>query len=182
VLGCLPVNALSYSIHCFDRLPMENQELHGSTHCICYCHGGLTDVFYRSDNWVEVTWYERTHDSYITEPFICNFSEWRIRYESTVEETKFPMIIYGAYPLNIATYLKSKTSNFTDNISADPTNGIYFYQMIHNKTGAFYLNISTGYLTHYSVIVEQNTGSVLATQRPSRLQHQQRAQQKTTRL
>jgi hypothetical protein len=118
-----------------------------------------------AEHWVEVARYEGTQGVFVTESFACNYSEWRILYESYVG-TRYPMIIPGVYLLNITTYQQGDTANYIDKISEPPTQGQYYYHLIHNTTGSFYLNISTGFSDNYSIIVEQNTDSVLDNQSP----------------
>jgi hypothetical protein len=122
--------------------------------------------FAKADRWVEVVRYEGKSADFVTASFVCNYSEWRIRYESYLG-THFPMIIPGVYDLNVTTYRQGETTNYIDKINAFPTQGQYYINVIHNKTGTFYMNISTDMIDSYSVIVEQNTDSVLATPTPA---------------
>lgn len=122
----------------------------------------------KAEHWVEVVRYEGTSAVFMTAPFTCNYSEWRIRYESNVE-THFPMIIPGVYILNITTYPQGEvenSTNYINKISVGPTQGQYYYQLIKDHPGTFYMNISTGYSDNYSIIVEQNIDSVYATATP----------------
>lgn len=116
----------------------------------------------KAEHWVEVIRYEGRQAAFVTEPFTCNYSEWRIRYESYVG-THFPMIIPGVYLLNVTTYPQGEATNYTDRIRVDPTQGEYFYHLIHDSPGTFYMKISTGFSDNYSVIIEQNIDSVFAT-------------------
>ena len=119
----------------------------------------------RAEHWVEVARFEGHRDIFTTAPFVCNYSVWRIRYESYSGD-RFPMIIPGVYTLNITIYRQGETTDYIDRISEEPTQGMYYYHLIRNNTGSFYMNISTGYSDSYSIIVEQNTDSVFVTPTP----------------
>lgn len=119
----------------------------------------------RAEHWVEVVRFEGHRDIFTTAPFVCNYSVWRIRYESYSGD-RFPMIIPGVYTLNITIYRQGETTDYIDRISEEPTQGMYYYHLIRNNTGSFYMNISTGYSDSYSIIVEQNTDSVFVTPTP----------------
>jgi hypothetical protein len=119
----------------------------------------------RAEHWVEVVRFEGRRDIFTTAPFVCNYSVWRIRYESYSGD-RFPMIIPGVYTLNITIYRQGETTDYIDRISEEPTQGMYYYHLIRNNTGSFYMNISTGYSDSYSIIIEQNTDSVFVTPTP----------------
>jgi hypothetical protein len=74
------------------------------------------------------------------------------------------------YLLEVTTYQLDEATNsssYIDKISADPTQGRYYSHIIRNQTGSFYMYISTGYSDSYSIIVEQNVDSILATPTPA---------------
>jgi hypothetical protein len=117
-------------------------------------------------HWIEVVRYEGAEGVFVSEPFTCNYSEWRIRYESHMAETRFPMIIPGVYLLNITTYPQGESTDYVDFISQNPTQGTYYWHLIHDRPGTFYMNVTAGYLDNYSIIVEQNTDSAYSTATP----------------
>jgi hypothetical protein len=116
----------------------------------------------RAENWVQVKAFQEQGNDYVTNPFACNYSEWRIRYSDYAPALEpFPL---DYFYLNITIYqISDDSSNSTvGTISVLPTQGQYYYHIVHNQTGNFFLDFHAGILDNYTVIVEQNIDSVLA--------------------
>lgn len=116
----------------------------------------------RAENWVQVKAFQEQGNDYVTNPFACNYSEWRIRYSTYAPALEpFPLDYFG---LNITLYqISDDSSNSTvGTFSVLPTQGQYYYHIVRNQTGNFFLDFHAGILDNYTVIVEQNTDSVLA--------------------
>jgi hypothetical protein len=119
----------------------------------------------KAENWVEVTRYEGQGSPFspVTGTFTCNYSEWRIKYESYVSGHAH---FLEMYMLTVTTYRQGENTTYIDRIDSEPTQGNYYYHLIRNQTGTFYMNITVGMVDSYSVKVEQNLDSYLVTPTP----------------
>jgi hypothetical protein len=113
----------------------------------------------RADNWVQIKAFQEQGNNYVTNPFACNYSEWRIRYSDYAPALEpFPL---NYFYLNITIYkINNDSSNSTiGKISVLPTQGQFYYHIVRNQTGNFILDFHAGILDNYTVIVEQNVDS-----------------------
>ena len=107
-----------------------------------------------TDNWFEVIRFIGT-EGFITNVFVCDYSEWRVKWEYDPGYTLFPIMA----EFEVITYPEGSSSNAVDTIYGKPgtlQNGTSY---VHENHGRFYMKISTGIIENYTIIVEQNTDS-----------------------
>ena len=107
-----------------------------------------------TDNWVEVTRFIGTK-GFTTNVFVCDCPEWRINWEYDPG--------YGIFPelatLQVTTYREGESANYLTQILEVPNGNLNGVELL-NQSGAFYLEISTGIIDGYTIIVEQNIESI----------------------
>jgi hypothetical protein len=107
-----------------------------------------------TDEWVEVTRFIGTK-GFTTDVFVCDYPEWRIRWEYDPGHWHFPIM----HEFQAITYPEESSAITVDMISGTPgvsQNGINY---VHENPGRFYMKISTGIVESYTIIVEQNIES-----------------------
>jgi hypothetical protein len=114
-----------------------------------------TVVFASSGNWVQVARFTGGAGITTTEPFTCDYVEWRIRwkYETRTENPEDPP------GLEICVYTQEYHSTYFEHLNnwgTEETNGTL---IIHDKNGTFHLTIICG-VPSYTVIIEQNLDSI----------------------
>jgi hypothetical protein len=116
----------------------------------------------RAENWVQIEGFQEPGNDYVTNTFACNYSEWRIRYSTYAPALEPFPISYFYLNITIHRIGDNSSDNKVGTISVLPTQGKFYYQIVHNQTGNFFLDFRTGILDNYTVIVEQNIDSTLA--------------------
>jgi len=108
-------------------------------------------------NWVEVARFQGNGIvNTKTEPFACNSSEWRVRWQFDPGHWRQLMM----YTFSVTTYPQGETSNFIDQIYELPNGNLTGWHVIRNYEGTFFMNISTGTIKNYTVVVEQNMDAI----------------------
>lgn len=107
-----------------------------------------------TDNWVEVTRFIGTK-GFTTDIFVCDYPEWRIRWEYDPGHTLFPIMA----EFQAIIYPEGSSSNAVDTISGTPSTIQNGTSYVNENAGKFYMKISTGIIENYTIIVEQNTES-----------------------
>ena len=118
-------------------------------------------TFASSENWVEVVRFSwsgpGTHEYRITEPFTCDYVDWRIRWEFYFDHTHFPE--FGHF--SVRTYPRGENRSDINSIRVDGFGERNGTSYIINNKGEFYMRISTlSVVTSYTIIVEQNLESI----------------------
>ncbi|MBN1784292.1 MAG: hypothetical protein JW815_00945 [Candidatus Bathyarchaeota archaeon] len=107
-----------------------------------------------TNNWVEVTRFIGTK-GFTTDIFVCYHPEWRIRWEYNPG--------YGIFPelatLQVTTYKEGESAKYFNKIIEVPNGNPNGVELL-NQSGTFYLEISTGIIESYTIIVEQNIESI----------------------
>jgi hypothetical protein len=123
----------------------------------CLCLPAVTSgiVLGSSSNWVQVARFTGGAGIITTEPFTCDYVEWRIRweYETRTENPEDPP------GLEVCVYTQEYHSPYFEHLNnwgTEETNGTL---IIHDKNGTFHLTIICG-VPSYTVIVEQNLESI----------------------
>ena len=107
-----------------------------------------------TDNWVEVTRFIGTK-GFTTDIFVCYHPEWRIRWEYDPGHGHFPELAI----LQVTTYKEGESSKYFNQILEVPNGNLNGVELL-NQSGTFYLEISTGIIESYTIIVEQNIESI----------------------
>jgi hypothetical protein len=107
-----------------------------------------------TDNWVEVTRFIGTR-GFTTDAFVCYHPEWRIRWEYDPGLGVFPELA----TLHVTTYKEGESANYFNQILEVPNGNLNGVELL-NQSGAFYLEISTGIIDGYTIIIEQNIESI----------------------
>ena len=123
--------------------------------CIAFSGFSSNIVFASSEDWIEVIRFTGGAGITTTEPFTCDYVEWRIRweYEPRTENPEDPP------GLEVCVYTQKYHSPFFErfnNWGTEETNGTL---IIHDKNGTFHLAIICG-VPSYTVIIEQNLDSI----------------------
>lgn len=113
-------------------------------------------VFASSGNWVEVTRFSAHGDSVTTEPFTCDYAEWRIRWEFDPGHWHFPQL----HTFSVTTYPQGEDTVYVDQIYEMANGSKTGTHYIHENDGKFYIKISLGIIDGYTIIVEQNIDSI----------------------
>jgi hypothetical protein len=106
-----------------------------------------------SDNWVEVTRFIGTK-GFTTDAFVCNHTEWRIRWEFDPGQWLFPDL----YTLKVTTYKMGESTAYNQII--EPPNGNLKGVELLNQSGTFYMKIDSGLSDSYTIIIEENIDSI----------------------
>lgn len=107
------------------------------------------------DNWVEVTRFIGTK-GFTTEIFVCDYSEWRIRWEYDPGHWHFP----DMHEFEVITYPEGSSVITVDMFSGTPGVSQNGTSYVHENPGRFYMEINAGIIENYTIIVEQNTESI----------------------
>ncbi len=107
-----------------------------------------------SDNWVEVTRFMGTK-GFTTDAFVCDHIEWRIRWEFDPGHWHFADL----HTLQVTTYKEGESSKYFNQISEPPNGNLNGVELL-NQSGTFYLEISSGLIDSYTIIVEENIDSI----------------------
>ena len=107
-----------------------------------------------SDNWVEVTRFIGTN-GFTTDTFTCDHAEWRIRWEFDPGHWHFADL----HTLHVTTY-KEGESTISFNQIIEPPGGNRQGVELLNQSGTFYLEIGSGLIDSYTIIVEENIDSI----------------------
>jgi hypothetical protein len=107
-----------------------------------------------SDNWVEVTRFIGTK-GFTTDAFVCDHVEWRIRWEFDPGHWHF----VDLYTLQVTTYKEGESTNYFNQIREPPNGNLSGVELL-NQSGTFYLEINSGLIDSYTIIVEENIDSI----------------------
>lgn len=107
-----------------------------------------------TDNWVEVTRFIGT-EGFTTEVFVCDHIEWRIRWEFDPGHWHFPDL----HTLQVTTYKEGESTKYFNQIRELPSGNLNGVELL-NQSGTFCLEISTGLIDSYTIIVEENIDSI----------------------
>ncbi|MDG6223700.1 MAG: hypothetical protein IAX21_09290 [Candidatus Bathyarchaeota archaeon] len=107
-----------------------------------------------SDNWVEVTRFIGSK-GFITEVFACDHAEWRIRWEFDPGHWHFAEM----HTLHVTTYKEGESTTYFNKITEPPGGNRNGVELL-NQSGTFYLEISSGLINSYTIIVEENIDSI----------------------
>jgi len=107
-----------------------------------------------TDNWVEVTRFIGSR-GFTTDLFMCNHLEWRIRWEYDPGHGHFPELA----TLQLTTYKEGESASYFNQILEVPNGNVNGIELL-NQNGTFYIEISTGIIDSYTIIVEQNIESI----------------------
>jgi len=107
-----------------------------------------------TDNWVEVTRFIGTK-GFTTDVFGCDHIEWRIRWEFDPGHWHFADL----HTLQVTTYKEGESTNYFNQIREPPSGNLSGFELL-NQSGTFYLEISTGLIDSYTIIVEENIDSI----------------------
>lgn len=156
----LTVNVLSgiYDYHGANPpgAPFKQTSPDSSDYVASWAHKIYFTVDTKSEsNWVEVIRFTGGSGITTTEPFTCDYAEWRIRWEYELR-TENPEDPPG---LEVCVYTQEYHSPYFEHLNnwgPEETNGTL---IIHDKNGTFHLAIICG-VPSYSVIIEQNLDSI----------------------
>jgi hypothetical protein len=107
-----------------------------------------------SDNWVEVARFIGTK-GFTTDVFVCDHVEWRIRWEFDPGHGHFPEL----HKFQVTTYEEGESTNYFNQILEFPGGDLNGVELL-NQSGTFYLDICTGILHSYTIIIEENIHSI----------------------
>jgi hypothetical protein len=107
-----------------------------------------------SDNWVEVTRFIGTK-GFTTDVFVCDHVEWRIRWKFDPGHWHFPEL----HKFQVTTFKEGESTNYFNQIRELPSGNLSGVELL-NQSGTFYLEISSGLIDSYIIIVEQNIDSI----------------------
>lgn len=107
-----------------------------------------------SDNWVEVTRFIGSK-GFTTDVFVCDHVEWRIRWEFDPGHWHFADL----YTLQVTTYKEGESTNYFNQIRELPSGNLSGVELL-NQSGTFYLEINSGLIDSYTIIVEENIDSI----------------------
>ena len=107
-----------------------------------------------SDNWVEVTRFIGTK-GFTTDVFVCDHVEWRIVWEFDPGHWVFVEF----YTLTITTYKEGESNKYFNQIREPPNGNLNGVELL-NQSGTFYLEISSGLIDSYTIIIEENIDSI----------------------
>jgi hypothetical protein len=107
-----------------------------------------------SDNWVEVTRFIGTK-GFTTDVFVCDHVEWRIRWEFDPGHWHFA----DMHTLQVTTYEEGESTNYFNQIRELPSGNLIGVELL-NQSGTFYLEIGSGLIDSYTIIVEENIDSI----------------------
>ena len=107
-----------------------------------------------SDNWVEVTRFIGSK-GFTTDVFVCDHVEWRIRWEFDPGHWHFADL----YTLQVTTYKEGESTKYFNQIRELPSGNLSGVELL-NQSGTFYLEINSGLVDSYTIIVEENIDSI----------------------
>ena len=110
-------------------------------------------TFASSNNWVEVVRFEGSEDIQ-TEPFTCNYIEWRIKWNSSpdYQHRGGGKTLFGIFSVRVFEHITEKfVTSFGNGVSNESDNGTFSF----NENGTFYLEIDAFNINEYSIIIEQ---------------------------
>jgi hypothetical protein len=107
-----------------------------------------------SDNWVEVTRFIGSK-GFTTDVFVCDHVEWRIRWEFDPGHWHF----VDLYTLQVTTYKEGESTKYFNQIRELPSGNLSGVELL-NQSGTFYLEINSGLVDSYTIIVEENIDSI----------------------
>jgi hypothetical protein len=114
-------------------------------------------AFASTANWSEVTRFTGGGGATTkTEPFTCNYVEWRIRWEFDPRHWHFPQL----HIFSVTTYPQDEDSHYVDSIYEIASGNKTGTHYINDNAGTFYMQIDTCIIDSYTIIVEQNTDSI----------------------
>lgn len=122
---------------------------------VAFC--SINVVFASSENWVEVTTLTGAGGIGSTKSFTIDHVDWRIKWEiapgNSSERTAFLAYLFPV------TGIKGSEPWFEqiELYGTEETTGIL---TIYNNTGSFYMDVLTGNVDYYKMIIEQNIDSV----------------------
>jgi hypothetical protein len=125
---------------------------------------GIIDVFHKertgqasSENWVKVATLTGSGGIGSTNSFTVDLVDWRIIWEiepgDGSERTAFMAYIFPNVGVNGGEHWFEKIEHF----GIEETTGVV---NIYNRSGSFYMDVLTGNVDRYTMIIEQNTDSI----------------------
>ena len=121
--------------------------------CLLYCNARV--VFGSSENWEEETRLTGRGGMGDTKTFTVNHVDWRVRWEikpsNNTGETAFLAYIFTS----------NGYTQWVDTIQQQGTKETSGILNIQNRSGSFHFQITTGNIETYTMIIEENTNSVL---------------------
>ena len=108
-----------------------------------------------TDNWAEVTRFIGTK-GFTTDAFVCDYPEWRIRWEYDPGHWHFPDL----HKFQVITYPEGSSLITVDMISGTPGVSQNGTSYVYENPGSFYMAINAGIMESYTIIVEQNIESI----------------------
>jgi hypothetical protein len=114
-------------------------------------------VFASSGNWIEVARFTGVGGIGTTEPFTCDYSDWRIRWEieprnDGTERTAF--LVY-VFPYT-GSFLRDPWFESIQHYGTEETSGTLYIQ---DRNGSFDMDVLAS-LESYTIIIEQNVESI----------------------
>lgn len=107
-----------------------------------------------SDNWIEVTRFTGTK-GFTTNTFTCDHTEWRIKWEFDPGHWHFAEM----HTLHVTTYKEGESTTYFNQIIEPPGGNRQGVELL-NQSGTFYLEIGSGLIDNYTIIVEENIESI----------------------
>ena len=127
--------------------------------CLCLLVSTSGVAFASSDNWIEVTRFTGLGTEIRkTDYFICDQSEWRIRWEYIPDSQYSSLISFSVYTYPIMEGSRGPApANVINKVGIEDTNGT---SNIHGYPGTFYMYINNVGTESYTIIVEQDLDSI----------------------
>ena len=107
-----------------------------------------------TDNWVEVTRFIGSK-GFTTDVFVCDHVEWRIRWDFDPGHWHF----VDLYTLQVTTYKEGESTKYFNQIREPPNGNLSGVELL-NQSGTFYLDINSGLIDSYTIIIEENIDSI----------------------
>jgi hypothetical protein len=114
-------------------------------------------VFASSGNWIEVARFTGGGGIGTTEPFTCDYSDWRIRWEiePIKDSTERTMFLVYVFPYT-GSFLRDPWFDSIQHYGTEETSGILYIQ---DRNGSFDMDVLAS-LESYTMIIEQNVESI----------------------
>ena len=126
--------------------------------CLCAFVSTSGIALASSGNWVEVTRFTGIETGEITtEPFTCDYVEWRIRWNSSPAYARRSGARVGLFMIQVYNH---STGKYVSSVGNGPSNKSEIGTLSLNENGTFHLNIGGLFRGEYLVIVEQNIESI----------------------
>jgi hypothetical protein len=114
-------------------------------------------VFASSGDWIEVARFTGGGGIRTTEPFTCDYSDWRIRWEiePANDSTERTMFLVYVFPYT-GSFLRDPWFESIQHYGTEETSGILYIQ---DRNGSFDMDVLAS-LESYTMIIEQNVESI----------------------